>query len=439
MRNKLLITCLFLVFSSAGCNFRSARELFVQETPKVMGDAFFFGYAYVDANGNQELDADDTPLSNARFQAGGFGALTDAFGIATITIPGGWSQPLAAHMAPPEGSSFTLIGPTEVILLQNETVRAEFLFSPSSGISTPLPPAEPTATITPSQTTFDTSKLGTIEKDLTYCVVENGVSLLMDITYPLEMEEPAPVAVYVHGGGWVSGDKSGGAGARFLPLLHERGYLVVSINYRLSPEYQFPAHIEDVKCAIRHLRANASSYNLDPDRIGVIGGSAGGHLVSLLGTSDESSGWEVGEYLDVSSRVQAVVDMFGPTDLTILPKDRPEVRTNVFGAASIDDPLLITFSPLTYITADDPPFLILQGDQDPVVPLAHSQLLYEGLTSAGVPAQLVVVKNAGHGFRPVTGRISPSMEELQKIVADFFDKHLVEPFNTSFLLFGINW
>ena len=211
----------------------------------------------------------------------------------------------------------------------------------------------------------------------------------------------------------------------FFGELTQRGYLVASLNYRLAPKYKFPAQIEDVKCAIRHLRANAAEYNLDPDRIGAMGGSAGGHLVSLLGVTDASLGWDTGMYPEQSSRIQAVVDMFGPMDIIALFKNSSiAVGEQVFGVPSNSDPILEKYSPLPYITPDDPPFLILQGDLDSVVPVEQSLLLRDRLEATGVPVEFVLVKNAGHSWRPRGGEMQPGLEELIRIVADFFDQNL---------------
>ncbi len=296
--------------------------------------------------------------------------------------------------------------------------------------ATPLPPSAAvtpgTVSATPTSTPnpFDASRLGTVERDVTYCTTD-GVALKMDVYYPNAANGSWPVVMYVHGGGWVSGNKSAGAGMEDRPALTAAGFLVVSINYRLAPEYQFPAMIEDVKCAVRSLRAHADEYNLDPQRVGAYGGSAGGHLVSLLGTSDASAGWEVGETLDQSSRVQAVVDMFGPSDLAvpgfIAQSDNGGVT---FGVTQDGDPRLVAASPVTYITPDDPPFLILQGDADTVVPPEQSQEFYDRLTATGVEATLVMVKNAGHGFAPTGGPISPTRQEITQMVVDFFNQHL---------------
>ena len=269
-----------------------------------------------------------------------------------------------------------------------------------------------------SSSTFDSSKLGTVESDVTYCTVD-GVALKMDVYYPFEEHGRFAVAMYVHGGGWSSGDKAKGAGAADIPALQQAGFLVVSVNYRLAPEYEFPAMIEDVKCAVRSLRAHADLYNLDPNRIGVFGGSAGGHLVSMLGTTDESAGFDAGEYLEYSSRVQAVVDMFGPADLTVDFEGGGDTVRRAFG-----DFDLALASPVTYVTADDPPFLILHGEQDALVPIAQSEALLAALQAVGVSAELVPVANAGHGFKPVGGEISPSRIEISQLIVNFFEQIL---------------
>ena len=172
-----------------------------------------------------------------------------------------------------------------------------------------------------SKSTLDPAKLGTAERNVTYCTM-NDLPQKMDIYYPAS-GGPWPVIMYVHGGSWYQGDKAEGEGWRGL---NEQGFLVVSVNYRLG-DYQtkFPAMIEDVKCAVRYLRAHASDYNIDPDHIGAIGASAGGHLVALLGTADESAGWDVGKYLEQSSRVQAVISLAGIADFT---RDRKSTRLN---------------------------------------------------------------------------------------------------------------
>ncbi|MFL5732078.1 MAG: alpha/beta hydrolase fold domain-containing protein [Chloroflexia bacterium] len=259
-----------------------------------------------------------------------------------------------------------------------------------------------------------------VESDVTYCTAD-GVALKMDIYSPPVLgQAPSPAALFVHGGAWSGGDKADGEGTPETVELVGRGYVVASVNYRLAPRYVFPAQIEDVKCAVRYLRANASALHIDPNRIGAWGASAGGQLVSLLGTADESAGLEGdGGYPAESSRVQAVVDMYGRADLRTVPATRPDLLP-VFGTEAD----LPRYSPVTYVSKDDPPFLILHGEQDTVVPPELSREFYGRLTETGVPATLVMVKNAEHGIAPAGGPISPSRAEITRMVGGFFDRYL---------------
>jgi acetyl esterase/lipase len=263
----------------------------------------------------------------------------------------------------------------------------------------------------------------------------------MDIYHPRSTNAVVPALLNVHGGGWTKGDKAAGAGTREIGEMVRRGYLVAAVNYRLAPEYKFPAQIEDVKCAVRFLRANARAYGLDPERIGAWGGSAGGHLVSLLGLTDRSAGLEgSGGYMDKSSRVQAVVDMFGPSDLTqIFNGANPRILQEVFSVTGPDSEILKWASPVTYVSSDDPPFLILHGAKDALVPVSQSLELYDRLSAVGVPATLVVVKNGGHGFAPVGGKIKPTRAEITKMVAGFFDEHLKQLNETQEDALGQLW
>lgn len=232
---------------------------------------------------------------------------------------------------------------------------------------------------------------------------------------------PMPVVVFVHGGGWRRGSRDGGI--RPLTRLAQRGYFGASVEYRLSGEAPFPAQIEDVKCAIRFLRAKAKDYNLHPDRIAAWGSSAGGHLVALLGTSGDVKDLEgKGGSAEFSSRVQAVVDWFGPTDFLKMGKNKidhdsatsPESLL-VGGPIQESKEKVAAANPVTYVTKDDPPFLIMHGDKDDLVPLSQSELLHQALEKAGVESTLHVVKGAGHGFG---GR------EIDARVDAFLDRHL---------------
>jgi acetyl esterase/lipase len=294
------------------------------------------------------------------------------------------------------------------------------------GLSPFAPTATPTLAPTPFPTptlTFPNSKLGTSELDVTYCTMD-GQPQKMDLYYP-KSGGPWPVLIYVHGGSWTELDKAEGAGWRYL---NDSGFLVVSVNYRLATTaVKFPVMIEDIKCAVRYLRAHNDQYHLDPDHIGALGASAGGHLVALLGTAGPAAGWDAGEYPDQSSRVQAVVTQSGLSDFT-----RPiEAAVSfsiyfAFGALAGDpDPRLAAASPVTYITPDDPPFLIIHGDKDGVVPVEQAQVLYDRLTQANVPATLVIVQGAGHDLKGLNGKASvPTAEVISADILDFLKKNL---------------
>jgi acetyl esterase/lipase len=425
---KIYLAPLLLLPAALACSLSGLWPA-VTPTPRLLQDTFFSGRAFIDANGNDEIDESDPPLPGARFMAAGFGAQTGADGYAVITIPGGWDQPISAQMSPPEGSGYRLIGPTEVILQDRLQTRADFLFAPPDfPLASPLPSVAPPSSATPilSPTPEPPAGQAAQQSDLTYCTTDQGLELKMDFYRPQAAEGPLPLVVYVHGGGWTGGDKEDMLMRMFKGELLERGYALASLNYRLAPEYKFPAQIQDVKCAIRRLRAQATTYGIDPERIGALGASAGGHLVALLGASDQGAGWDNGQYAGQSSRVAAVVDLFGPSDLPVMFAENGErVAWLVFGASSIEDPLLLAYSPVTYVTPDDPPFLLLHGEQDELVLLEQSQILKEKLEAAGAPVELVVVANAGHGFRPVGGgSIEPRLRELVRLTVDFFDQHL---------------
>ena len=253
--------------------------------------------------------------------------------------------------------------------------------------------------------------------DVTYCTPDN-LPQSMDVYFP-DAGEPWPALVYVHGGAWIRGDKA--EAAMFARAMTDQGYLVVSLNYRLYPAGRYPAMIEDVKCAIRSLRANAREYNLDPDRIGAVGVSAGGHLVALLGTSEASAGMEVGEHLEQSSRVQAVVAMAPVTDLT---RKFPNADIELMRQVGFGEDNIVQASPITHVTADDPPFLLIHGDRDEVVPVEQSQLLYERLVQENVPAQLVIVRNGRHSLTAPDGSATPTWGEINQIIQNFLAQHL---------------
>ena len=243
---------------------------------------------------------------------------------------------------------------------------------------------------------------------------------------------PMPAVILIHGGGWAWGKHTDYRA----PWLVEKGYFTASIEYRLSGEAKWPAQIEDCKLAVRWLRTNAAKFNINPDRIGVMGHSAGGHLVACLGTMADAKELEGhGGYEGVSSRVQAVVDEAGPSNF--LPGAGPAVGTN-----SVDHPYLVKLlngtyaekpeawrqaSPALHANAGEPPFLIVHGELDHTVPIAQSEQLAAALKQAGVPAELLPIRNAGHGLRaekPTDTPAEPDTKALQASIVAFFDLNL---------------
>ncbi len=274
--------------------------------------------------------------------------------------------------------------------------------------------------------------------DLEYARVDN-ISLTLDLYFPDKASSSAlPLVVWVHGGAWRAGNKKSGQNAA--KLLVPEGYAVASIRYRLSQEAIFPAQIHDVKGAIRWLRAHADEYNLDETRIGAWGPSAGGHLVALLGTSADVSEFRIGDAemdlegdvggnTNVSSEVQAVCNYFGPTDFLRMndfpsdidhdAADSPE--SMLIGATIQNHQNLTQFAnPISYVSANDPPFLIVHGTADRLVAFNQSELLYEALVnvyeSVGKEVSFIPIEGGGHG-----GFKSPT---LPGSVVAFFDRHL---------------
>jgi acetyl esterase/lipase len=300
--------------------------------------------------------------------------------------------------------------------------------------SIPFPSARtPTATTTPVPPPATPSPRptpllsGMVMRDVVYCRPDDQPQT-MDIFFPNAGYGPWPVIINVHGGAWVAGSKLLIEEETDITPFLEAGYIVVSVNYRLAPQYPFPAMIEDLKCAARYLRAHATDYNLDSDHIGARGGSAGGHLASLMGASDTSAGWDTGEYLEYSSRVQAVVNINGPSNLADPSFYNPleDVTKDLLRDPAPNLDKLTQASSTAYITPDDPPFLIIYGEKDRVIGERQSILLYDALAAAGVPAQLVKVQNANHMLRPVaTAEYTlPSPEELSALMIAFFDQYL---------------
>ena len=253
-----------------------------------------------------------------------------------------------------------------------------------------------------------------------------GEANWLDMYSPENATGPLPLVIWIHGGGWANGDKS--PSPQFLQLV-PRGFAVASINYRLSGQSPFPAQIEDCKAAVRWLRAHAKDYNLDPDRFGVWGLSAGGHLAALLGTSGDVKELEgnVGGHLDVSSRVQAVSDYAGPTDLSqfwaqagednVFWKTKGDTYFDrLFGKGPLEDhpELIARANPINFISTDDPPFQIFHGVKDVLVPIGQAEIFVEALKAKGVNCEYTPLPTLGHGFGQLQYRETFA----------FFEKHL---------------
>ena len=211
--------------------------------------------------------------------------------------------------------------------------------------------------------------------------------LMLDLYLPKEKPaSPMPCIIVIHGGGWRSGDKQ--RFARHAAFLAGKGFAAACIGYRLRPEVEILGCVQDCKAAVRWVRANAGRYSINPDRFGAIGGSAGGHLVAMLGTSYQAEKLEgAGGNPGVSSRVQAVVAMAAVTDF------------NAFsGRQELDKETAALISPVTYVDKDSAPLLLLHGDGDKLVPLKQSEILLAKYKEAAAPAELFTFKGAGHGF-----------------------------------------
>lgn len=261
-----------------------------------------------------------------------------------------------------------------------------------------------------------------VEKDVVYGVVQE-TKLLLDAYTPDDKAAKHPGILLIHGGGFSGGDK-----AFYAPMgrsLAAKGYAVFSVNYRLAPKNHYPAAVDDVQRAVRWLRAHSGAYHLDPEHIGALGDSAGGYLVAMLGTRDtrDNSDAELSKY---SSKVQCVVDLYGPADFTI-PTSASGVGpagifllTQFFGKTpeqAID--LYKDGSPIVYVSKDSAPFLIVHGTADPLVPSDQSRRLHDALKAVGVKVTLVELYKYSHGF------LSPANPGQTGLLAeDFLDRNL---------------
>jgi len=244
--------------------------------------------------------------------------------------------------------------------------------------------------------------------------------LELDLYRPKKFKGRLPVVVWIHGGGWKNGSKNNCPAS----WLAADGFAVASINYRLTHDAQWPAQIDDCRDAVRWLRDNATKYRLNPEKIGAWGGSAGGHLVAILGTIDAPKGEQT------SSRVQAACDWYGPTDLLTMPPNVVSAKRTLEQVSKSNGAKLLgttvrdipekakQASGLYHVSPDDPPFLVMHGEKDPGVPIVQSEKFVAALREAGVDTTYHVVKNAGHGgpgFRT---------DEVKAIVRKFFTRTL---------------
>ncbi|GHO83834.1 alpha/beta hydrolase [Dictyobacter formicarum] len=250
-----------------------------------------------------------------------------------------------------------------------------------------------------------------------------GIPLYLNIIQPDPLPaEPMPVVIYIHGGGWEAGDHTGAENA----LLAEQGFFTVNVQYRLSGQAIFPAQLQDVKAAIRWLRANVAQYHIDPEHIGVWGHSAGGHLAAMVGTTTAAPELEgSGAESTYPSTVQAVVDLSGPSDLLTMggthnDPDSPEAR--LIGAPLQENKELTRrANPITYIQSGKlPPFLIIHGTNDNVVPFNQAEALYAALTQAQADATLHPIEGEDHVF----SRQPYSWPDIYRLTLNFFNKHL---------------
>jgi acetyl esterase/lipase len=239
---------------------------------------------------------------------------------------------------------------------------------------------------------------------------EKRISQFMDIYLPNGNKDSYPVVIVIHGSGWRANNKKSSDYGRnvFVNPLNQKNFAVAIINHRSSIlDSIFPAQIHDVKAAVRYLRAKAKDLNLDTSFIGITGYSSGGHLAALAGTSsyDQSVEGDVGEFLNFSSHIDAVVDFYGPTDMSVFDDCLKRMGKDFKSPRKI--PLFDNFvdqvpkevqraNPIKYIKENSPPFLIFHGENDLTVPICQSKILHEALLKKGINSELIIDKNGDH-------------------------------------------
>lgn len=272
-----------------------------------------------------------------------------------------------------------------------------------------------------------------VKRDVAYADTTNPKQTL-DLFLPkAKADKPRPLVVFIHGGGWESGDKADAFLGLLFPLIKDGAFAAASVNYRLTNEAKWPEQIYDCKAAIRWLRAHAKELNIDAEKIGVIGISAGGHLVSLLGTSGGVKELEgtLGKNVGSSSSVQCVVNICGPSDFLTITDHPSIIKFNeagsctgkFFGGPMPDhQDLARAASPVTYITPDDPPVMTVHGTKDTLVPFEQATEFRDALKKTGVPNVLITATNGGHVF------VHPEVLIHERL---FFEKWLLGKNNTA--------
>jgi len=257
-----------------------------------------------------------------------------------------------------------------------------------------------------------------VERDVVYGE-PGGTKLLMDIYRP-DTPGPHPAVILVHGGGWLGGSKEGYLATG--PMLARNGYVTCAINYRLAPQFPYPAAFDDCQRAVRWIRAHAKEYDVHPKRVGAMGDSAGGHLVGLIGVRDtrDNSDRELSRF---SSRPEAVVGYYGAYELVRMWKiemaHRP-LTAWLGGPPEGHEKVYRETSPASMVTRKAPPFLIIHGNKDMVNPEEQSHLLHEALRKKDVDSTLLILDGVGHGW-PAD---SPQGRQAEAAVLEFFRKHL---------------
>ncbi|QDT99755.1 prolyl oligopeptidase family serine peptidase [Gimesia aquarii] len=264
-----------------------------------------------------------------------------------------------------------------------------------------------------------------VNKDVSYLGKERTEKLDLYLPDPKFQKGPYPAIIVIHGGGWHGGDKAARREQNIGNSLAKAGYVCASINYQLAKKRSkftdnlkqvWPGHLQDCKTAVRFLRKHASQYQIDADHIGAIGGSAGGHLVAMLAVTGNDPKLDPQEpYAGFSSRIQAVIPMYGAHDLIALAQSR-----DLLSSFSEEEKLLSQqASAVTHVTNDDPPFLILHGTKDTLVPVEQSELLAAALKKGNIPVELLIIEGAPHSFH-----LQPKQKDLRPLVIGFFDRHL---------------